>query len=297
MDGPAGFIGLGIMGRPMAANLSKRFDVIGFDVDEKRFEGLSNVRRAASIAEVARSCSVVLLSLPGTAIVESVIAGPGGLFETLQSGSLILDLSTTMPTASQRLAKVAVGKSLEYADAPVSGGEAGATEATLSVMVGASESTFNRALPYLSAIGRSVVRLGEVGTGGVAKLVNNMIVGAEFAVIAEGFALAARFGLDATSLFEAIRGGWAASKVLEVSAPAMIMQDYRPGGTVDLIEKDIGYARTLATEKRVPVPVTAITHEIYVAAQARGDGKSAQPVIIQMWEDLLDLQVGGEKQI
>ncbi len=290
MTGPAGFIGLGIMGRPMAQNLAKSVEILAFDVDKHRADGMENVHPAASVSEVGKACNVVLMSLPSTTIVEAVVMGPGGLLETLPSGSLIIDLSTTLPTSSQKIEKLSASRGIAFVDAPVSGGEAGAQNASLSVMAGGTESAFERALPYLRAIGSSVVHMGAIGSGGVAKLVNNMIVGAEFAVIAEGFALAARFGLDPSTLYEAIRGGWAASKVLDVSAPAMIKNDYRPGGTVDLIEKDMGYARTLATERRVPVPVTAIAHEIYVAAQAHGDGKSAQPVIIRMWEELMNAQ-------
>ncbi|HUX14719.1 MAG TPA: NAD(P)-binding domain-containing protein [Spirochaetia bacterium] len=294
MSDTVGFIGLGIMGRPMAANLAKNVAVLAYDQDVGRAADISNVSVGKSVADIGRRCSVVLMSLPGTAIVESIVTGPGGLLESLSPGSLIIDLSTTLPTASGKLAELALARQIDFVDAPVSGGESGAIEGTLSIMAGGKKTAFDRAHVYLTAISRSVVHLGGVGSGGVAKLVNNMIVGAEFAVIAEGFALAARFGLAADDLYQAIRGGWAASKVLDVSAAAMIEQDYRPGGTVDMIEKDIGYARVLATENRVPLPVTAATHEVYVAAQARGDGKLSQPAIIHLWESLME--VGAERR-
>jgi 3-hydroxyisobutyrate dehydrogenase-like beta-hydroxyacid dehydrogenase len=124
-----------------------------------------------------------------------------------------------------------------------------------------------------------------VGAGGVAKLVNNMIVGSAFAVIAEGFALAAQNGVDPRVLYDSIREGWAGSKVLDVSASAIVARDYTPGGTINMIEKDLGYARILATESRVPVPMTAMAHEVFVAGQAAGKGGNAQPAIVELWRD------------
>jgi 2-hydroxy-3-oxopropionate reductase len=145
-------------------------------------------------------------------------------------------------------------------------------------------------MPLLSSIGKSIVRVGEVGAGGVAKLVNNMIVGSAFAVIAEGFALAARNGVDPRALYDSIREGWAGSKVLDASAAAIIARDYTPGGTVNMIERDLGYARILATESRVPVPMTSMAHEIFVAGQAAGRGGDSQPAIGELWRDR-----GGER--
>jgi 2-hydroxy-3-oxopropionate reductase len=152
---------------------------------------------------------------------------------------------------------------------------------------------FERAKVVLDLLGSSVVRIGNVGSGGAAKLVNNMIVGAEFAVIAEGFALAAKFGVSASTLFQAIRGGWAGSKVLEVSAPAMAERNFRPGGTVNMLSKDLGYARQLARERGVPVPVTAAVDEVFTTAKAFGNGEQAQPSIIQLWEKLLGIDVAS----
>jgi 2-hydroxy-3-oxopropionate reductase len=291
MSETIGFIGLGIMGGPMAAHLAKKHDVLGYDVDAGRAPTISGITPAATIGEVAEKCSVVFLSLPNSAIVEQVVLGDAGLAPALRRSSIVVDMSTTLPTVSVRLAEKLRERSIDFVDAPVSGGEAGAKEAALSIMVGASSELFERCRPYLETMGKSVVRVGEAGAGGVAKLANNMIVGATFSVIAESFALAARFGIPADLLFNAIRGGWAGSKVLEVSGPAMVEGDFRPGGTVNLLEKDIGYARTLAAELHVPIPVTAITHEVFVASQAAGNGPEAQPVIVQLWERLLGIEV------
>jgi 2-hydroxy-3-oxopropionate reductase len=285
MTARAGFVGLGIMGRPMATNLAKSFPVIGYDVQESRFQGIEGVSRAATIPELARQCTEVCLSLPSAAIVEEVTLGSKGLIDTLKAGSLVIDLSTSLPSVSRSIAARLAERGIEFADAPVSGGEAGARSGALAIMVGASEATFARCMPLLSLMGKSIVRVGGVGAGGVAKLVNNMIVGATFAVIAEGFALAARNGVESTSLYDAIREGWAGSKVLDVSAAAIAAGDYTPGGTINMLQKDLGYARILATESHVPIPMTSMAHEIFVAGQAAGRGAYSQPAIIELWRD------------
>lgn len=278
-----GFVGLGKMGRGMAMNLAKAFPVTGWDVDPARLRGMGGVQRADSIGSLARDCSCVCLSLPGTQAVEEVCLGPDGLAAALARGSLVIDLSTSLPSVSRRIAARLAQAGIQFADAPVSGGEAGARDASLAVMVGASPAVYERCLPVLKAMGRSIVRVGEVGAGGVAKLVNNMIVGATFAVIAEGFALAERNGIDAGVLYESVRGGWAGSKVLDVSAAAVTAREYLPGGTIDMLVKDLGYARTLASEAHVPIPMSALAHELFVAGQAAGRGAQSQPSIIELW--------------
>lgn len=278
-----GFVGLGIMGRPMAENLAKKFEVVGFDVQQNRLAGLTGVTAARSAAEVAAECPVVCLSLPSAAVVEEVVLGSGGLGESLKKGSLLIDLSTSLPSLSRRIAARLSELGIEFADAPVSGGETGARSAALAIMVGATKKTFARCRPYLSALGKTVVRVGDVGAGGIAKLVNNMIVGTAFAVIAEGFALARCNDVDPKSLYEAIREGWAGSKVLDVSAEAIAAREYLPGGTVDMLQKDLSYARTLAAESRSPIPMTAAAHELFVAGQAAGHGRKSQPALFELW--------------
>jgi 3-hydroxyisobutyrate dehydrogenase-like beta-hydroxyacid dehydrogenase len=279
----AGFVGLGVMGRAMAGNLARKYGVVGYDVDGSRFEGLTGVARAGSLAELARRSTVVCLSLPDAKIVEQVAIGDGGLVHSLAPGSLVIDLSTSMPAVSRRIAARLAEKRIPFADAPVSGGEAGARTATLAIMVGADAGTFERCKPILSAMGKTVVRVGGPGAGNVAKLVNNMIVASAFAVIAEGFALAAKNDVDLQLLYEAIREGWAGSKVLDISVPAMIKRDYTPGGTINMMEKDLGYARSMASETHVPIPMTAAAHEVFVAGQAAGKGALAQPAVIELW--------------
>lgn len=314
MSEQIGFIGLGLMGRPMVRRLAEHYDVIAFDLDADRFEGLESVARAESVAEVASSATTILMSLPTTAAVEAVVLGDDGLLGAmgrnggagygsaragdraggeLATGALVIDMSTTQPLESKRIAEALAERGAAFVDAPVSGGPAGAEAGTLSIMAGCDDGVFERAESYLSKIGGSVVRVGGPGSGGVAKLVNNMIVGAAFISVAEGFAVAAANGIDLSTLHEAIRGGWAGSKVLDLSAEAVSKGDFRPTGTVDLLSKDLGYARDLARADNIPIPVTAIVDEVFTAAKARGTGGNFQAVIIELWEKLLDRPIGA----
>jgi len=283
MSQTVGFVGLGIMGRPMAENLSRAFSVMGFDVKESRLTGLSGVTPARSLEEVAEQCSVVCLSLPSATVVEEVVLGQGGLHKSLRSGALVIDLSTSLPAVSRRIAGQLAEQGIAFVDAPVSGGEEGARSASLAIMVGASPASFERCRGYLSVIGRTVVHVGDVGAGGIAKLVNNMIVGSTFAVIAEGFGLAIRHGVNPSTLYEAMREGWAGSKVLDVSAKAIAARDYVPGGTIDMLQKDLAYARAVATEVKSPIPMTATAHELFVAGQAAGYGAKSQPALVELF--------------
>ena len=280
----AGFVGLGVMGGPMSQNMSKSFPVLGFDADPARLAAAEGIQKARSAAEVGRACSVVFLSLPSADVVEEVVLGSGGLGAALHRGSLLVDLSTSLPSVSRRIAERLAARGVDFADAPVSGGEGGARSASLAIMVGADPAVFDRARPYLASIGKTAVRVGAVGAGGIAKLVNNMIVASTFAVIAEGMALAVANGVSVTDLYDAIREGWAGSRVLDVSAPAIAAHQYVPGGTVDMMQKDLSYARVLAAETHCPIPVTAAAHEVFVAGQAAGLGKNAQPAIYELWK-------------
>ena len=289
MEEKLGFIGLGVMGGHMARHLSAKYELYVYDVDPGKVAAQKTATHTASIAEVAANTRIVLLSLPTSQIVEAVVTGSGGLLDELSAGAAVIDMSTTDPNVSRSLAKKLSERNIEFLDAPVSGGEGSARDATLAVMVGGPEDVFEKYKPILEVVGGSAVRLGNTGSGGVAKLVNNMIVGAEFAVIAEGFALAEKNGLAVEDLYEAIRGGWAGSRVLDVSADGVIRRDFEPGGSIDIMFKDFGYALQLARKDNIPVPVTAITDEVLKTARATGRGNRAQHILIELWEELLDL--------
>ena len=287
MGDAVGFVGLGIMGLPMAGNLAKGGTVFGYDLrEERRRLAEVTIEPTSSIEEICRRCDTVFLSLPSSAAVREVCCGEPGLLGQLRSGSLVVDTSTTEPAVSRDVAQTLAARGIRFLDAPVSGGEQAAKDGTLSFMVGGDEKTFDEAVPLLDRMGSSVVRVGEVGAGEVAKLVNNLIVGITFAAVAEGFSLGTQSGIDPAELHRAIRGGWAGSRVLEVAAPAMLAHDFTPGGTVDIHWKDLGYALSLAKETDVPTPMTALAHEVFKAARAAGLGGESQPAVIKLWESL-----------
>jgi len=294
-----GFIGLGVMGAPMAHNVSRKYDVLVYDVNPERVDltlasgsaGEGSLMAAESVAAVGAAADIVLLSLPGSLVVREVILGGDGLIAHMKPGTVVIDTSTTEPGVIQEAAERLASAGIEMLDAPVSGGEGGAIAASLSIMVGGQEATFERCRDVLATMGSTLVHVGPIGMGEVAKLINNLIVGATFAVVAEGFALGVQSGLDPVVLYAAIRNGWAQSKVLDVAADAMLQQDYAPGGTVDIHWKDLNYALSLARAQDVPTPMTAMTFEIFKAARAAGKGGFAQPAVVQLWEQLLGMEI------
>ncbi len=293
-----GFIGLGVMGGPMARNLIKAgYVVAGFDTDRGRLEQFAAAggKAGASAAEVGRASEIVFLSLPTGDVVRQVVTGQGGLATIMKAGTLLVDLSTTEAKVAQDAAAVCGGSGIAFLDAPVSGGEQGAIDATLSIMVGGDALAFARCKPILSVMGRSVVHMGGSGLGQAAKLINNLIVAAAFAAVCEGWALAVKAGLDPATLHEAIKGGWAGSRVMEETVPRLLKRNFVPGGTVDIMTKDVGYALNMARTLNMPVPVTALVHELFRMAKAQGKGPKAQPVLITLWEEWTGIQVGREK--
>ena len=290
-----GFIGLGVMGAPMARRVSSRHDMIVFDIDNAKTQAMTGLKKAGDVAEVGRSARTVLLSLPGSAVVREVVLGSNKLMQNMERGSVIIDASTTEPRVTQELSRTLGSKGISLLDAPVSGGEKAAIDGVLSIMVGGDEAIFKQCLEMLNTMGTTIVRVGESGMGQVAKLVNNLIVGVTFAAVSEGFALGTKSGLNPKVLYEAIRNGWAGSKVLDVSVPAMLERNFKPGGTVNIHWKDLGYALSLAKDQNVPVPVTSLTHEIFKAARASGRGGLSQPAIINLWEELMGIEVSEGK--
>lgn len=282
------FIGLGVMGAPMAQHMARVHELKVHDVEPQRAASVEGATAESDAAAAVRGAEFVLLSLPTSEIVHEVVLGEDGIIGALDRGAVVVDCSTTSPSISRAIATRLEAAGMGFMDAPVSGGEAAATAGSLAIMVGAREDVFERARAVLEPMATSIVRVGEVGAGGVAKLVNNMIVAATFCVVAETFALAARTGIDHATLYEAIRGGWAGSRVLDVAAPGIIDRDFTPGGTIDILFKDLGYALSLARDENVPVPMTAMADEVFKAARATGRGAYAQQVIIELWERLVE---------
>jgi 2-hydroxy-3-oxopropionate reductase len=304
-----GFVGLGVMGSRMARNLARNFpagkdgesggaELRVYDAEAGKAAALAGaagpgagIRAMASLGELGAGAEIVFLSLPSSAVVREVCLGPEGLARSLARGSILVDTSTTEVAVVKELAAELGTRGIEFADAPVSGGEQGAAGGTLAFMIGATAPVFAAIRDYCAVMGASVVHMGDVGAGQITKAVNQMIVGAAFAAIAESFSLGVRNGLDAGAIYQAIRGGWAGSKVLDVAAADMLSREFKPGGTVDIHWKDLGYALNLSKDTDVPVPVTALVHEIFKAARARGDNKQSQSAIVRLWEDLLDQEV------
>ena len=294
MEPKVGFIGLGVMGQPMAKHVAAKFPTTVFDVTGERMEPFPKEERGATVAEVGKRADLIILSLPSSAIVETVVLGADGLVSILNKGSAVIDCSTTDPALSRKIAQGLAEKGVDFLDAPVSGGESGAQNAHLSIMVGGSQRVFDRYLGVLQTMGTTIVRVGDVGSGGIAKLVNNMIVGSTFTVAAEGFALAVKAGLDPKVLYEAIRNGWAGSPVLDAAAPSMISHDFNPPGGINILYKDLGYAMDLAKAYDAPVPMTAQVVEVFKAARSKGYGGLFQPAIIQLWEEVLGVRLDSQ---
>ena len=290
-----GFIGLGIMGGPMVRNLAKKYPGVKvFDTDPEKTRAAASgpgVSAAAGTEDVGRSCDIVILSLPSSPVVKAVVLGQGGLSSVMKKGGVIIDTSTTETSTEIEIAAALKERGIDFLDAPVSGGEKAAVDGTLSFMVGGDEKVFDSCREVIASMAASVVRTGGTSMGQVAKCVNQMIVGAAFAVIAESFALGTRAGLDPKVLYEAIKGGWAGSKLLDVAARDMFSREFKPGGTVDIHWKDLGYVLSLAKDQDAPTPVTAIVHEIFKASRAAGDGKRSQPVMVRLWERLFNIEV------
>src|SRR5213594_1350534 len=270
-----GFIGLGVMGKPMAKHLvaaGRRLVVHNRSrpaVDELVAAGAT---AADSPADVARESAVVITMLPDTPDVERVLTGPNGVLSGLQSTAVVIDMSSISPAATERLAALVAEKGGSMRDAPVSGGEIGAINAAVSIMVGGDESTFHRMKPILDVMGNKerVVYIGRSGAGQVCKICNQVAIGGALAGVSEAFALAKKTGVDAARVRQALLGGFAASRVLEVHGERMLVDNYKPGFRTKLYQKDLRLANEAAAANGVAMPATAIVSQLVNALVASG---------------------------
>ncbi|WP_431926162.1 NAD(P)-dependent oxidoreductase [Nonomuraea jabiensis] len=275
-----GFIGLGVMGRPMAANLVKAgYRLVVHRDSEAARAALPEAQFVSSAAEVAAQAAVIVLMLPDTPDVEAVAAE---LVPALQPGSLIIDMSSISPTATRALAATVATVDSSWLDAPVSGGEVGARNATLSIMVGGAASDLERATPLLEAMGSRIVHIGDVGSGQVAKVANQILVGATIEAVAEAFALVRAFGADLEATREALLGGFAASKVLEVHGERMIAGTFEPGFRVRLHRKDLRLAVDASAELDLDLPLTAATQQVMNGAVGAGLGDADHSALYRL---------------
>ena len=272
-----GFIGLGLMGKPMAKNLlAAGFRVIVHSrspapVDEVVAAG---AERAASPADVARRSLRIITMLPDSPDVENVLEGPDGIFGALQPGTILIDTSSISPAVARRLAAKAKALGAAMLDAPVSGGEIGAIDGTLSIMVGGDPDAFAAVKPILDAIGNAekVIRIGESGAGQICKVCNQMVIGGTLVAVAEAFALARKSDVDPARVRDVLLGGFAASRVLEVHGERILKSNYKPGFRSVLYGKDMRIAAATLAEYDTPAPESAVVQQLVAALVASGKG-------------------------
>lgn len=287
-----GFIGLGIMGLPMARNLvSKGYVLTVFDVDETRMEKLEGVSKASSCREVASNSDIIITMLPNSPHVKEAVLGKGGVIEGARPGAILVDMSSVAPLASREIAYALNEKNIEMLDAPVSGGEPKAVNATLAIMVGGKEEVFEKVKPILEAMGSTVTLVGEIGSGNITKLANQIIVALNIAAVSEAMVLAAKSGVDPEKVFRAIRGGLAGSTVLDAKMPLILDGNFKPGFRIKLHIKDLSNALDTAHALGVPIPLTGLVMEEMQALRADGKEGDDHGGLIQFYEALAKLEV------
>jgi 2-hydroxy-3-oxopropionate reductase len=269
-----GFVGLGIMGRPMLKNLMKAgHTVIAYGRNAKKLDACvaDGAERGASNRNVGERASIIFTMLPDGPQVEEVVLGQDGILEGCKPGALIVDMSSINPLVSQKIAAACAAKSVDFMDAPVSGGEPKAIEGTLAIMAGGSEDNFRKAEPFLKCMGSSVTLTGAVGAGNVTKLANQIMVACNIAAMGEALALSTRCGLDPDVVVNAVKGGLAGSAVLNAKGPMLIARNFKPGFKIQLHQKDLRNALQTAEANRMFLPLTALVQQMLLSLM--GDGK------------------------
>jgi 2-hydroxy-3-oxopropionate reductase len=279
MTQTVGFIGLGLMGKPMALNLRKAgFPLIVHNRSHAAVEALvaAGARAAGSPAEVAAASDVVITMVPDSPDVRKVLAGPRGVFEAVRPGTILIDMSSISPVVTRELAAEAASHGATLLDAPVSGGEIGAINGTLSIMVGGDRAALEKVRPLLNAMGNPdrVTYIGDSGAGQLCKVCNQIAIGGTLAVVGEAFALARKAGVDPARVREALLGGFAASRVLEVHGERILKGNYTPGFRAGLYHKDMGIALDTARAHGVPMPVSAAVQQLVNAMIAAGGAEA-----------------------
>ena len=289
-----GFIGLGLMGRPMATNLLKAgYPLIVHSRSPQPVEALValGATRAESPADVARQVTRIITMVPDSPDVEQVLEGVNGVFSALQRGTIIIDNSSIAPGVARRLAAKATSLGAQMLDAPVSGGEIGAVGGTLSIMVGGDADAFDAVKAILDVMGNpeKVVRIGEAGAGQLCKVCNQMVIAGTLGAVAEAFALAKKSGIDARRMREALLGGFAASRVLEVHGERILNGNYKPGFKTALFAKDLKIASSTLADNQVPAPISAAVRQLVTAQMAAGGGEEDYSAMAKVILDLARL--------
>lgn len=294
MADKVGFIGLGIMGKPMAENLIKgKCGLMVYDIDPRKCSGLltSGVEASDSPSGISARCGVIFMIVPNGKIVKDICFGENGLCKTLAAGSTVVDMSSVTPGDSREVALRLAEMSVDFIDAPVSGGEPKAIDGTLAIMAGGKKEAFEKVLPYFKMMGSTATLVGGIGSGSTAKLVNQMIVNLTIAAVSEAFVLASKAGVDVQKVYEAIRAGLAGSTVLDAKFPMMAGRNFKPGGRLDINMKDIKNVMDTAFSLDVPVPFTSQLLEIMKALKADGKLGDDHSGIVQYFEKLAGVEV------
>ncbi|MDC7244653.1 MAG: 2-hydroxy-3-oxopropionate reductase [Sphaerochaetaceae bacterium] len=290
-----GFIGLGIMGKPMAKNLLKAGnDVVAFDIIKENVDYIvaEGAKSASSAKAVAEECPVVITMLPNSPHVKSVVMGQNGVLDGASEGMILVDMSSIAPLASQEIGRACEAKGVKMLDAPVSGGEPKAIDGTLSIMVGGDKEVFNEMKPVLEIMGTSVVLCGALGAGNTTKLANQIIVAGNIAVLAEAMTLAKKAGVDPETVFQAIKGGLAGSTVMNAKAPMMIESNFNPGFKIDLHIKDLNNAIETAHGVGSPVPMTVQVQEMFENLHFDGKGQHDHSGLAEYYAKISGTKIG-----
>ncbi len=294
-----GFIGIGVMGRPMTLNLLKaehHVTIFARHPDKPEVQEVMNAgaKLAPSPRAVAMASEMVITMVPNSMQVEEVVAGPNGILEGARKGLIIIDMSTIAPTMSRKLAQLASTRGVHFLDAPVSGGSQGAVNGTLTIMVGGEREIFEQARPVLEAMGKkeNIFHVGPTGAGEVVKIVNNILVGAIAAATAESFVLGVKAGVDVDTMAKVISVSAGASWQLSNQFPLRAFNgSFQPGFMTDLLHKDLGLALDLAAENTTPMPITALSRQMYEMARAAGYGREDYTSLLKVLEQMAGVEV------
>ena len=289
-----GFVGLGIMGKPMSKNLLKAghslvvYDIVSAAVDEVVAAG---AEKCASPKDVAAKTDAIITMLPNSPQVQEVVLGKDGLIEAMKPGSILIDMSSIAPLVSREVAARLAEKKIRMLDAPVSGGEPKAIDGTLSIMVGGAQADFDEFLPVLKAMGASVVLCGEIGAGNVTKLANQIVVAANIAAVSEALVLATKAGVNPDLVYQAIRGGLAGSTVMDAKAPMMMNRNFKPGFRINLHIKDLNNVLDTAKGIGAPTPLTGETMKMMLSLRDDGMGDNDHSALVRYYEKLAGVEV------
>ena len=290
-----GFIGLGIMGKPMVRNLMNAgntvtvYDIVGTSVEEMATEGAIP---ASYSAEVAEKNPLIITMVPDSADSEAAILGANGVLEGAASGSVVIDMSSIAPASSQKIAAGCEAQGVDFLDAPVSGGEPGAISGTLAIMVGGKKDVYDRYVDVFAPMGNATF-CGDYGAGNTTKLANQIMVAINIAAVGEALVLAKKAGLDPNVVFDAVKGGLAGSNVLNAKGPMMIEGNFNPGFRISLHQKDLNNALQTARELSVPLPFTALAQQVIGSLMNEGKGDADHSAIANFIEDMAQTKISG----